>query len=88
MKDSHTIGTVGTVGTVSGLTLNYHYVDPVRRTNSMRLRSLPDEELFGVMGEKSLCKYIQGNVPGWCEAHGVCQDCIKEYLEAPVEGEK
>ena len=54
-------------------------------TNSERLRALPDEELFGKMGENSLCKHIQSNVPGWCAEHGSCYDCIQEYLNAPAE---
>ena len=56
--------------------------DPL--TNAEWIRSMSDKELAEFIGHTNLCVRIQHSST-WCEDHGICEGCLKEWLQQPAE---
>jgi hypothetical protein len=55
-----------------------------KQTNADRIRAMSDEELADFLGMSSICQRIQQEGT-WCEDHGSCSDCLREWLEQHAE---
>lgn len=53
-------------------------------TNSEWIRRMTDAELAEFLGHSNLCVHIQHGST-WCEDHGICEGCLEEWLQQPVE---
>lgn len=54
-------------------------------TNLERIKAMSVSELIEMLGYSCLCSHIQYYERAFCEKHGNCDGCMREWLESEVQ---